>query len=160
MSKTVRDVMQSELHTVSPETALPELERQFSATKVGALPVVGASRRLEGIVSRSDVVRRYSLEQSLAELADSDFDQTLGVEDDDDALEVIGAVVGRRLAKMRAADIMITEVVTIGPDEPLGEAARRMLERRIHRLPVVEDGRLVGIVSAFDIMRVYAESQG
>jgi CBS domain-containing protein len=158
MSKIVRDVMQSEVHTVSRETALPELERRFATTKVGALPVVGTSKRLEGIVSRSDVMRRHSLERSLAELADGDFDQTLGVEDDDDALEMIGAAVGRRLAMIRAADIMIANVVTIEPDESLAEAARRMIERRIHRLPVVEKGQLVGIVSAFDFMRVYLDS--
>ena len=157
MSKIVRDVMQSQVHTVSRETALPELERRFAATKVGALPVVGTSKQLEGIVSRSDVMRRHSLERSLAELADGDFGQTLGVKDDD-ALEMIGSAVGRRLAMIRAADIMIADVVTIDADESLAEAARRMIERRIHRLPVVENGQLIGIVSAFDFMRVYLDS--
>ena len=157
MSKIVRDVMQSQVHTVSRETALPELERRFAATKVGALPVVGTSKRLESIVSRSDVMRRHSLERSLAELADGDFGQTLGVKDDD-ALEMIGSAVGRRLAMIRAADIMIADVVTIDADESLEEAARRMIERRIHRLPVVENGQLIGIVSAFDFMRVYLDS--
>ena len=155
--RRVREVMKTEVFTVGPDSSMPDLQRQFASTRVGALPVIDRDRRLQGIVSRMDVMRRLSLEQSLAELADSDFDQTLGVEDDDDSVKLIGAAVGERMQSLHAHDIMIEEVVTIGPDEPLREAARRMVEKRIHRLPVVEGGKLVGIISAFDFMRLYAE---
>lgn len=158
MPGTVREMMKADVFTVSPDTAMPDLQRRFTETRVGALPVVDAQRRLVGIVSRMDVMRRYSYEQSLAELADSDFDQTLGIEDDDDTVGQIGAAVGQRLQSLRARDIMIGDVLTIGPDESTEEAARRMVEKRIHRLPVVEEGRLVGIVSAFDFMRLHAEA--
>lgn len=159
MSKLVRDVMQANVTTVSLETTFPELRRVFVKTGFGAVPVLDRDQRMKGIVSRSDVVRKASIEQSLAELADSDFDSTLGVEDNDDALESIGAAVGRRLANVTAQEIMITKVLTIDPDEPLAEAARQMVERGIHRLPVLDGGRLVGIVSAFDFMALYAEEQ-
>jgi len=151
--------MQDEVITVAGDMNMPDLQRRFMSSRVGALPVVGRDSQLEGIVSRMDVLRRFSLEQSLAELADSDFDQTLGVEDDDDSLTAIGAEVGRRLSMIRAHDIMVTDVVTIGPEEPVEEAARRMLERRIHRLPVVEQDRLVGIVSAFDFMQLFMSGE-
>lgn len=154
----VRDIMQARVITVPPDTNLPELHRRFTAAKVGALPVLDRQHRMQGIVSRTDVMRRFSLEQSMAELADSDFDQTLGVEDRDDSIAVISEEVGRRLSKLHASDIMIRDVITIGPDEPLAEAARRMVDRRIHRLPVVEDDRLIGILSAFDFMRLYAST--
>lgn len=157
MSKLVRDVMKTEVTTVSPDMSLPDLERVFVRNRFGALPVLDRDHQLQGIVSRADVVRKFSLEQSLAELTDGDFDAILGVEDDDSAMDSIGAEVGRRLAKMHARDIMITEVITVGPDEPLAKAAAMMLERRIHRLPVLEDGRLIGVVSAFDFMALYAE---
>jgi CBS domain-containing protein len=157
VTRRVRDIMKTEVTSVSPDTTMPELQRVFVKTGYGAVPVLDRDRRLVGIVSRSDVVRKASLEQSLAELADSDFDAILGVEDNDDALQSIGAAVGRRLANVRASDIMITKVVTIDPDEGAADAARQMVERRIHRLPVLDGGRLVGIVSAFDFMTVYAE---
>lgn len=159
MSKLVRDVMQTDVTTVSPDTTFPELRRIFVKTGFGAVPVLDRDHRMKGIVSRSDVVRKASIEQSLAELADGDFDSILGVEDNDNALESIGAAVGRRLANVTAQDIMITKVLTIAPDEPLVEAARQMVERNIHRLPVLDGGRLVGIVSAFDFMTLYAEDQ-
>ncbi len=155
MATMVREVMKSDVYTVNTETPLPKIERRFAETKVGALPVVERNRKLLGIVSRTDVVRRHSLEQALAELSDSHFDSTLGVDEDDDALAAIGEAVGRRLSKVIAKDIMISDVVTVGPDAHLLEAAERMLERKIHRLPVVENGVLIGIVSAFDFLRVY-----
>lgn len=159
MAKLVRDLMKTDVLTVSPDVNMPDLQRIFVKSRFGAVPVLDRQHRLVGIVSRSDVVRKFSLEQSLAELADADFDSILGVEDDDDAVESIGAAVGRRLAKVHARDIMIKEVETIGPDESLSEAAARMVKRRIHRLPVLEDGILVGIVSAFDFMALYASGQ-
>jgi signal-transduction protein with cAMP-binding, CBS, and nucleotidyltransferase domain len=53
---------------------------------------------------------------------------------------------------------MTSPVVTIGPEHPLSDAARRMTEFRINRLPVTDDGRLVGIVSRADIVRAYART--
>lgn len=160
MTRLVRDVMKKDVVTVSPDMTMSDLQRIFVEKKFGAVPVLDRDRRLKGIVSRTDVVRKFSLEQTFAELADSDFDDTLGVEDSDDTLGSIGAAAGRRLSKVKASDIMISDVLTIGPDAPLAEAARQMLAKRIHRLPVLEEGRLVGIVSAFDFMALYAADEG
>lgn len=156
MVKQVREIMKTEVVTVSPDTSMTDLQRLFLTARVGALPVLDREHRLLGIVSRSDVVRKFSLEQSLAELADSDFDAILGVEDDDGALDSIGAAVGRRLSRLHARDVMISEVITIGPDASITEAASQMLDRRIHRLPVVENGQLVGIVSTFDFVALFS----
>lgn len=159
VNKTVRDVMKTEVVTAPAEMSLSDLERLFLKTGFGAVPVLDRDHHLQGIVSRSDVVRKFSLEQTFAELADSDFDATLGVEDNDDALASIGAAAGRRLSKMKAKDIMIHDVATVEPDALLAEAADIMVTRRIHRLPVVENGQLVGIISAFDFMRLYASEE-
>ena len=160
MPKFVRDVMNSDVVKVSPDIALPELEREFLRARVGALPVVGTDGQLEGIVSRSDVVRQLSVEQSLVELSTSGFDAELGGSQTEVSLEAIGEAVGRRLAGLHARDIMIHDIVTTSPDESLGEAAKRMFERRIHRLPVVEEGRLIGILSSFDYLALYQDNEG
>jgi len=154
--RTVRELMQADVVTVSPDTNLPDLGRQFASARIGAMPVVDRYRKIIGLVSRFDVMRRLSLEQTLAELADSEFDQTLGVRDDDDSIRVIGAAVGQRISQLHARDIMVADVITISPDTPPTDAARIMTERRFHRLPVVENGKLIGIVSTFDFMRLYA----
>mgnify|MGYP003466146875 CR=1 FL=1 len=56
------------------------------------------------------------------------------------------------------AELMTTDVVTVGPDETLGEAARLMLEREVGSLPVVADGRLVGILTETDMLRLIVRS--
>lgn len=159
MPELVRDLMKTDVVTAELDTSLSDLHRLFLSARVGAIPVVDHDDKLKGIASRSDVVRKYAVEQSLAEMIEPGFDPVQG--DDDDAndlraIDAIGAAVGRRLAKMCARDIMISEVVTIGPDATLAEAAKLMLDRRIHRLPVVEAGCLIGIVSTFDFMSLYA----
>jgi len=157
MPKRVRDVMKAEVVKISPEATAPEIQREFLRARVGALPVVASDGRLQGIVSRSDIVRQQSVEQSLAELASSGIDADLSAPAGRLSLDSIGEAVGRRLARLRARDLMIRDVVTVSPDDSLAEAAHRMLDRRIHRLPVVEEGRLVGILSAFDFVTLYAE---
>ena len=57
-------------------------------------------------------------------------------------------------------DIMVREVKTTTPDAPIVEAARVMVRNHIHRLPVMEDGRLVGILTTFDLMRHLAGADG
>ncbi|MFK7897875.1 MAG: CBS domain-containing protein [Myxococcota bacterium] len=156
MGKRVSEVMKTDVVTISPEMPMADIQRLFVKERFGAVPVLDREERLLGIVSRSDVVRKFSLEQTFAELSSADFDAKLGVTDNDDLIGSIGAAAGRRLANVRAEDLMISDVITVAPDAPLSEAADSMLERRIHRLPVVQNERLVGIVSAFDFMRLYA----
>ena len=90
----------------------------------------------------------------------------LPVVDDDGRL--VGIVVERDLlvaamrylqSRVEIGDIMTRNVVTVSPDADLVDVARTMLERKIGGLPVVEDGRLVGIVTESDIFRRFVELQ-
>ncbi|MCK7495241.1 MAG: CBS domain-containing protein [Comamonadaceae bacterium] len=91
----------------------------------------------------------------------------LPVVDDDGRL--VGIVVERDLlvaamrylqSRVEIGDIMTRNVVTVSPDADLVDVARTMLERKIGGLPVVEDGRLVGIVTESDIFRRFVEMHG
>jgi CBS domain-containing protein len=65
------------------------------------------------------------------------------------------------LAKLRAhtaGEAMTAPALTIEPSQPVAEAARRMVDRGVNRLPVVEDGRLVGIVTRADLVRLFTRS--
>jgi CBS domain-containing protein len=86
----------------------------------------------------------------------------------DDDGQLVGIVVERDLlvaamrylqSRVEVGDLMTRNVVTVGPDADLNEVARTMLERKIGGLPVVEHGRLVGIVTESDIFRRFVELQ-
>jgi CBS domain-containing protein len=70
---------------------------------------------------------------------------------------VVAQAIGQRMEQLSVRDVMIRDVVTVPPDLPLAKAAQLMVERRIHRLPVVEHEKLVGIVSSLDFTRLVAE---
>jgi CBS domain-containing protein len=65
--------------------------------------------------------------------------------------------VASRWQRLQVADVMIHDVVTIGSDEPVEKAARLLAERHIHRLVVTERGRVIGLVSSLDLVRLLAE---
>lgn len=149
--------MQTGLRTVSPEVPLVELVRRLLEDGVTGYPVV-ADGRLAGIVSRSDVVRQLSVEHSVAEQV-SDFYRSVGVDDSSD-FEAVARQVGSRLEELRVEDAMSHSVVSVEAGESLAEVARRLLERGIHRIPVVEDGRPVGVITSLDFVRLFAEARG
>ena len=86
----------------------------------------------------------------------------------DDDGQLVGIVVERDLlvaamrylqSRVEVGDVMTRNVVTVGPDTDLNEVARTMLERKIGGLPVVEQGRLVGIITESDIFKRFVELQ-
>ncbi len=116
--------------------------------------------RLVGIVSRSDVVRQLCVEQSVAETL-SDYYADLGrcASGPLESFQEIGERVGTRIERLRVKDVMIHELITASPEEPVRDVAATLLARRVHRLPVVDGGRLVGIVTSMDLVRLFAEER-
>ena len=158
MKRTVAELMQKKVKTIGPDRTLPELERELLRWRIGAMPVVERGGKLIGIVSRSDVVRQLCLERSLGEaMADAYRDQTDG-SFAAQAESALGLAIGQRMERLRVRDVMIQEVLTVTPDLPVVKAAQLLIERRIHRLPVVENGKLVGIVSSLDFTRIVSEA--
>jgi len=87
----------------------------------------------------------------------------------DDAGRLVGIVVERDLlvaamrylqARVEVGDIMTRNVVTVGPETDLVDVARTMLERKIGGLPVLDDGRVVGMITESDIFRRFVELRG
>ena len=63
------------------------------------------------------------------------------------------------IAKIQVREVMTKNPVVVSPEQPLAEAAKLMLERKIGGLPVVQDGRLVGVVTATDVLRAFVQQQ-
>lgn len=156
----VTAIMQPHPETVSSEMTLSRLEQRFIESRFTGFPVVEGGR-LVGVVSRSDVVRSLLTERSCAEQI-SDFYSQMGPGSDEEearSLEAIAAQVGVRLATLRVADVMVVNVVTIESARSVRDLARLMLEGEFHRLPVVADGELIGLVTSIDLVRAIAEGR-
>jgi CBS domain-containing protein len=69
------------------------------------------------------------------------------------------ASVGARAPHVRVAEAMSAPAITVGPDEPLASAASMMLERRVGCLPVVTEGKLVGLLSTTDLLRPQLDTE-
>jgi CBS domain-containing protein len=141
-----RDIMTREIHSVTPETTVEEVARQFMATGVSAMPVVDAEGRLEGIVSETDLIaqdRPLHLPTVI-----SLFDWVIYLESEDRFREQV-----EKLTARKVGEICTREVTTCSPDATVQEIATLMVEKGVHLLPVLEDDRVVGVVARLDIIR-------
>lgn len=138
-----RDIMTTRVTTVTPDTPVPEIAQTLLQQRISAVPVVAPDGRLVGIVSEGDLMRRVE--------TGTERSRSWWLK-----LVVGSAELAREYVKahgMLAGDVMTPEVVSVSPDTPLDEIAALLERRRIKRVPVVEGGRLVGIVSRADLLR-------
>jgi CBS domain-containing protein len=140
----VRDIMTSTVVTATPDTPFPELVDRLLHNGISALPIVDHDRHLVGIVTEADLVSKEAYGGRRRRALDVFADVVAGG-------ETRWAVKGRGRT---AAEIMTTKVETARPGEDLRAAARRMVEHHLKRLPVVDDERVVGIVSRADVLRL------
>ena len=156
---TAADVMRKDPVTASPAWSLAELERELCANRFSGFPVVEGGR-LVGVVSRSDVVRQLALERSRAG-AFSDYfrrDDADAAADEAELLEE-ERFVASRAAKLRVADVMSPPTFMVSPDTTVPEVAQLLVSKRIHRVPVADDDRLVGIISSLDLVALLAKDE-
>ncbi|MDE1819740.1 MAG: CBS domain-containing protein [Euryarchaeota archaeon] len=117
---------------------------------ISGAPVVDAEGNVVGVLSERDIV-----ESAVAGLVLQSPRKWLDMLLGRTAVSAMGPlqVLRDRIGRLRVEEVMTSEVVSIDPDEEVTEAALRMDARGFHRLPVVKDGRLVGIVARSDVPR-------
>ncbi len=140
------DVMTKDVITVSPETEIREIVELLIQHRISALPVVTADQRVVGIVSEGDLMRRI---ENKTDKRDSWWLSVLfsGSNDVEKYIKSHGR---------KAADIMTPNPVSISDDTPLYKIAQTLEKHHIKRVPVVKDGKLVGIVSRANLLQGFA----
>jgi CBS domain-containing protein len=160
MSLCAADVMQTKVHTVRGDLSLPELERAFLKERVSGFLVVDG-KRLVGVVSRSDVVRKLAAEQSLAEYV-SDYHRDLGGfggGEDAESLVTLASRAGSRLGSATVADLMSKTPIRVAPDDSLRDVATVLSKHRIHRVPVVHGETIAGIITSMNLVDLIAKGR-
>ncbi len=142
-----RDVMVSPVITVKPNSSVKEVAQVLLKNHISALPVVDDAGKLVGLVSESDLMRRADLG---TERHRPWWLAALFAEEDALAAEYVKA------HSHKVADVMTKRVVTAAPDTPLGEIASMLEKHSIKRVPIVENGALVGIVSRANLIQALA----
>ncbi len=138
-----RDVMTEAVFTVGPETEVAAIAALLMEKRISAVPVLDGSGAILGIVSEGDLMRRR---ESGTERRPSWWLSLLS-EPQERALDYVKSHGGH------ARDVMTPNPHTVTPETSLEKIAEILERRHIKRVPVVEDGRLVGIVSRADLLR-------
>jgi CBS domain-containing protein len=138
-----RDVMTAPVITVQPSTPVAEIATLLLERRISAVPVVDGEGRVVGIVSEGDLLRRGETRTDrqrprwLEMMVNRDLQAAEFVKEH-------GAC---------ARDVMTADVVSVDPDTDLASIARLLEQRRIKRVPVIENGRPIGIVSRANLLR-------
>lgn len=147
--RRVRDIMTTEIIVVYRDTPVSEIARLMSQHKISGLPVLDADDQVVGIVTELDMMVRnthFKLPQFIFI-----FDAMIPLETSHHYRERLEHVLGTT-----AQEIMSEPAVTIAPDATIEALADLMVDRHMNPIPVVEAGRLLGIVSRSDIIRLMA----
>ncbi len=144
----VAEIMTHPALAIDPEAPLLQAIRLMTGRKVSGLPVVGQDGRIVGILTEGDLLRR----------AETD---TAG----EPGGWLKGFFLPGRTARQyvlthgrRVREVMVTDVISVTEDTPLADAVELMQRHHVRRLPVVRDGRLLGIVSRADVVRQLGEA--
>ena len=129
-TKTARDIMTPDAKCVGENDMVLDAAKQLAELDVGSMPICGDDDRLKGMLTDRDIVVKV-----LAE--------------------------GKDPASVKAGELGVGDgkTVTIGADDSIDDALRTMTEHKVRRLPVIDEQRLVGIISQADIATNLDEEQ-
>jgi CBS domain-containing protein len=135
---------------VNPETPLLEVHRLFVDEEINGAPVVDETGRLLGVISSVDLLRAVEEEHDAASAGASYIEDFLEIsgpdwQDGSDSFQ-------ERLGERTVADAMTRGGITVTPDTPVPEVAGTLRKHRIHRVFVVDEEQLCGVISTFDLV--------
>lgn len=145
----VKEVMVKGVVSVGPKDSLDDALALLIENRVSGLPVVDSRRRCVGVLSTTDLLGPAS------ELGE----RPRGIGRNDESMKawLLETADRNDLSKRRVEEVMTPDVVAIGPESSLAQAAREMVRSRVHRLAVLDDEkRLLGIVSTMDVLDAFA----
>ena len=136
--------MKTDVFTLHADDSVLDAMKLFSDKKISGVPVVDSFDRVVGFVSDGDVMRCFADQvpafktawSFMVQQENDDFDQTL--------LDVVGLSIG---------SIATKHVITVGIDDDLGSITRVLVDNHLKKAPVVQDGKMVGIINRSNITR-------
>lgn len=140
----VSQLMTKDVVTVRPDTSLKDVAALLATHGISGMPVVQDGEVL-GVISEADIVYK---ERGPAQQPDGLFGKLFARPD----------VNAAKIEARTAGEAMTSPPITISPRRRVSEAARLMIEKQVNRLPVVDGGQLVGLVTRADLVRAFNRS--
>jgi CBS domain-containing protein len=141
--------MTRDVVTVKPETSIEELASLLVKNEISGVPVVDDEGSLFGIVTENDLISRNK--RLHIPTVVSFLDAAIYLESSRKFEEEV-----KRVAATKVGDICVRKVVTITEDTAVVDIATIMAEKKVHLLPVIESGKVVGIVGKRDMVKAVA----
>jgi CBS-domain-containing membrane protein len=141
------DIMTRKVVTVQPDTSVSTLARLLLDNKISAVPVIDQENHVVGIVSERDLLSQPSKRSPRGRWLRFFDDEVVCLEE---------LATARHL---KAQDIMTRHVVSVSDQAPIDLVASLMHRHRLKRVPVLRDGKLVGIVSRADLLDAFVRSR-
>jgi CBS domain-containing protein len=154
MTKMAKDIMSTDVTTVDFEDRLTDVYQIFVEKEISGAPVIGEGDRIVGVVSIRDLLRAIE-EESDPRLDESyyfhnynydSWPRTEGLSEIEDFQD--------RLGRRTVAEVMTNNVISVSPSVPVGKIAALVRLNHIHRVLVLDDEKLVGLVSLFDLIQL------
>ncbi len=148
-----KQVMSTNVKTIATETSVAEMISLLRSTKFSGFPVVDQNQKAVGLISQNDILRalahlvksdvlpadfQETKRKASARLLETDTEHPLSIQD---------------LLAMPVKELMTPEVFFCSPSDSLTAVSRKMTDQRVHRIVVLEAGKVVGMISATDIVR-------
>ena len=142
----VKDIMTREVKTVSPETEITKAAKLLLSERINGVPVINKTGELVGILCQSDLIAQQKSIPipSLFTLLDGYIPLNLLNRLDREVEKIVA---------IKVANAMTPDPITINSDTDIEKVAALMVGKNYHTLPVVDDGKLVGIVGKEDVLR-------
>lgn len=145
-----KDIMKKEVVSVREDQTLKDVVELMIKHDVSGLPVVNTSGKVVGIISERDILRhgrKIFMTESISLLGIMLYEQNPHSYEEELS----------KALKLTVREVMVRDVIVVHEDEPVGEIAYIMMEEGVNRVPVLKDGKLVGIIGREDIIRAIAD---
>ena len=141
-----RDIMTRKVISVSPETAVTKAAKIMLDNFVNGMPVVDSEGCLVGIICQSDLIAQQK--QLPLPSVFTILDSVIPLFSQKNLESEVQKIIATTVSKA-----MTPDPITIGPESSLEEIAKLMVDKKLYTLPVVEQGKLLGIVGKEDVLR-------
>lgn len=153
--RLVKDIMITNIFTLEKEASVLEAMKKISEHRINGMPIIDHTQKLVGYLSDGDIMRYLGFDERIPTWSRTlAFEYGINVADHEEDIEHNFEHNVERVSQKKAIEIATKRITTVKEDDTLIHAARILAKEKLKKLPVIKEGKLVGIVSEGDVIRL------